>query len=55
MHPQTLGDHPGCVLMGSFAHWVDLYPEDLLVGRYGLVTCVEANWPLGYGLYAANE
>lgn len=48
-------EHPDYVLVGPFAHWINLYPADSLAAHYRLVTSIEASWPLGYELYAANE
>ena len=48
-------EHPDYVLVGPFAHWINLYPADLLAEHYRLVTSIEASWPLGYELYVADE
>ncbi|MCR4405879.1 MAG: glycosyltransferase family 39 protein [Anaerolineae bacterium] len=48
-------EHPDYVLVGPFAHWINLYPADSLAAHYRLVTSVEASWPLGYELYIADE
>lgn len=48
-------ERPDYVLVGPFAHWIDLYPADMLAERYQLVIRFEASWPLGYELYEASE
>ncbi|MBC7227808.1 MAG: glycosyltransferase family 39 protein [Thermoflexales bacterium] len=48
-------EHPDYVLVGPFAHWIDLYPEDMLTEHYRLVARFEHSWPLEYELYETNE
>jgi hypothetical protein len=42
-------EFPSYVLVGAFARWVKLYPDDVLAARYRLVTRIGA-----YDLYALN-
>ncbi len=48
-------EHPDYVLVGPLARWIDLYPADLLAGRYRLVVRFETSRPLGYELYEATS
>jgi 4-amino-4-deoxy-L-arabinose transferase-like glycosyltransferase len=48
-------EYPDYVLVGPFAHWIDLYPVDLLAAHYELIASIEDSWPLGYELYALSE
>jgi hypothetical protein len=41
---------PGYVLVGAFARWVQLYPDDVLATRYKLVSRIGA-----YDLYAFDK
>ena len=43
-------EFPAYVLVGAFARWVKLYPDDLLAARYRLVTRIGA-----YDLYALSK
>ncbi len=48
-------EHPDYVLVGPFAHWINLYPAELLAEHYRLVVRFEGSWPLGYELYMRSS